>query len=343
VGEIVPQPGTLTFKVVAALTGGTTVEATQDIEVGIRTDDAIVVGWIDPNRVTLPAGADQRVTDIFPSAGPPVPSSLGCNVFVGQLSENSTMPNLMPLTNRDRSYILHWLFKFAGNADPVTVIQGGDFRAPNGSSISSAEVAAFVGTPTNYKLFNRLQIKYLVNATGGFKGAPTILQATTSIGHTENPCGAVLGLAFGILPGQAGPNNGPPATVGPTFVSIRNDGSPDAGAIRAFDTLEGKDLPPGVTPVFWENIGSNVRFDAGGGTAPTLTVQPYPTYYEFHNGMLVTTIPQAASPLGDFVTNPYPFGTVPCTRLGGTTPGGRCGDASLPRAASARIPPYTIP
>jgi len=122
-----------------------------------------------------------------------------------------------------------------------------------------------------------------------------------------------------------------------------NDGSPDSGAIRAFNTLTGKDLPPGSSPVFWENIGTKITFSVANGTAPGLVLQPYPTYYEYRNGTRVSTRPQAASPLGNFAPNPYPFGTVICIGLGGITPGGRCGDASSAAAGSARVPPYTTP
>ena len=77
-----------------------------------------------------------------------------------------------------------------------------------------------------------------------------------------------------------------------------NDGSPDSGAISAFNTLTGKALPPGSSPVFWENIGTKITFSVANGTAPGLVLQPYPTYYEYRNGIRVSTRPQAASPSG---------------------------------------------
>ncbi|NKB24258.1 MAG: hypothetical protein GKR87_07770 [Kiritimatiellae bacterium] len=135
-----------------------------------------------------------------------------------------------------------------------------------------------------------------------------------------------------------GPANGPPSILSssPSRVSLINDGSSDAAGIRVFNTLKGKGLPAGVTPVFWENIGSRIKFIFNGGPTPTVTLQPYPTYFEYRNGRHVITMPQAPTPAAN-------FGTVPCTGLGGVTPGGRCGNASLPPAASARIPAYTLP
>ncbi len=339
-GDISPDPGTLKFKLVVNFADGETSDATKDVEVGIRTDDEITVGWINPAGVTLPAGASPNITSLMPPGGPST-SSLTCNLFILDLSENFTTPNFTTLTPIDRTYVLFWMFKYGSNADPSTTIPGGDFQAPDGKGTDESKVSGFYNTPTNYKLFNRLQLKYRLTGSA-FKGSPTVLKRQTGIGTTENPCGSVLGF-LGLFPGQQGPNNGPPPVIGSDHVSLINDGSPDSGAIRAFNTLTGKDLPPGQSPVFWENIGSQVRFTAGGGTSATVLVQPYPTYYQYRNGQKVNTTPQAATPLGHFYPNPYPFGTVPCLGLGGITPGGRCGYASDPAHPSARVPPFTVP
>jgi Glucodextranase, domain B/Carboxypeptidase regulatory-like domain len=341
VGKIMSSPGTLTFQVAVDFGGGTQAQDSRDVEVGVRSDDTIVVGWINPAGVTIPGGASPAVTGLL--TPPPVPSSLKCNLFVLDLSENFTSPNFITLTPADRSYVLNWLFKFAGNTDPSTVIAGGDFRNSATSFTDDNKVSTFLADPTNFKLFNRFQVKFRVSG-GTFNGSPTVLRQQTGIGTTHNPCGTVLGF-LGLFPGQSGPANGPPQVTSPgnDRVSLINDGSPDSGAIRAFDTLTGKDLPAGTTAVFWENIGTRIGFTASGGPTASVVVQPYPTYYEYHNGTLVKTTPQAATPLGNFLTNPYPFGTVSCLGLGGLTPGGRCGDASSPADSSARVPTFTLP
>jgi hypothetical protein len=336
-----PIAGDITFKVRVTYANGNVECGKFSSEIGIRTDDVTVVGWIDPARVTLPAGPiPVWITSILPPAGPPVPSSFNCNDLIFDLSENDINPNGNTLFPADRSYILHWMFKYAGNTDPTQLIPGGNFRNPADTQLDSGEVAAYVGVSTNYKLFSRLQIRYLAD-TVGFTAAPEILQAMTSLGSTTNPCGAFWP-APGILDSQVGPNNGPPANLGPRTVSMINDGSPDAGAIRAFNTLTGN----GVTPaLFWENIGSSIRFRFDSGTGPAAVVlQPYPTYYVYRNGKLDAVTPQAASPTGNFVTNPYPFGTVPCggVLFPGITPGGRCGDAVSPADLSARTPNYIV-
>jgi Glucodextranase, domain B len=344
VGKVGAPPGTLTFKVVVDFGDGTQAQDTRDVELGVRTDDTIVVGWINPNGVAIPGGASAAVTGLLTSP-PPVPSPLQCNLFILDLSENFTTPNFISLTPIDRSYVLNWMFKFGSNVDPVTIIPGGDFRDPASAATDENKVSNFINTATNFKLYNRFQIKFRVGPGGTFQGGPTILHQDTRIGTTKNPCGSLVFGIIGTFAGQAGPNNGPPPATpaGNSRMSLINDGSPDSGAIRAFNTLTGKDLPPGTTAVFWEDIGTRISFSVGSGSMPTVVLQPYPTYYEFHNGTLVSTRPQAASPLGNFATNPYPFGTVSCLGLGGITPGGRCGYATGAAEPSARVPTFTVP
>jgi hypothetical protein len=337
--------GKHTFKVAVDFVGGGHAEATRDIDVGVRTDDTIVVGWINPDGVTLPTGANSEVTTVF--SAPPVPSSLACNGLVGLLSQNQEplmgpMGNQTPLlmTQTDRTFVLYWLFKYGSSADPATVIPGGDFRSGTFGT-DEDKVRTFRGTPTNYKLFNRLQVKFTLGPGGlGFAGAPIVLHRDVGVGTTENPCGPVAD--FGALfPGQTGPANNLLSVrdVPISHVSLINDASPDANAVEAFNFLVYKLLPA----VFWEDIGSQISFSATGGPVPIVVVQPYPTYYEYHNGIRVQITPQASTPLGNFQTNPYPFGTVPCTRSLTTVPGGRCGEASLPPDPTARTPAYVIP
>jgi hypothetical protein len=80
-------------------------------------------------------------------------------------------------------------------------------------------------------------------------------------------------------------------------VASINDGSPDCDAVKAFNTLTGENVS---NPVFWENIGTKITFWANGGPSPQLVLQPYPTYYEFRNGRLVNTYPQASTPRANF-------------------------------------------
>lgn len=353
VGEIKPVPGTLLFQVVVELTDGRRFRLIQEIEIGIRTDDVIVVGWINPDGVTLPSGAASWVTTAMPPQGPSAVNFISsCNAIIGDLSKNSSRPGVMPasesMTAVDRDYILKWMFKWGSNKNPATKIPGGDFRDAQNTRIDEDEVNNFRDTRTNYKLFNRLQIKYRPFGSG-FREPRVIKGFKTAIGTTENPCHEFVFLGFtivpGLFPGQRGPADNK-VLIDLSRVASINDGSPDDGAVRAFNTLTGKDLPEGQTPVFWEDIGSQIKFKLDGSTSPEVIVQPYPTYFIYKNGRFAPpAIPQALTPLGNFQQDPYPFGKVHCSVLFGifgVTPGGRCGDATNPNS-SARTPDYVKP
>jgi hypothetical protein len=334
-----PIPGKVAFAADVRYVDGTHRCFNFETEIGVRTDDVIVVGWINPAGVGLPVVASEWLVEVMPPDGA-VSSALDCNLYAFRLSENHDTGNDgQVLDDKDRNYTLYWMFKYAGNADPrsPSVVQGGDFRDTSDAHIDEAEVASFKAEKTNYKLFSRLQLKYTT-------GSLDVLKADTGIGETRNPCGPVFGSYPGRFTGQAGHVNGPPVNQFSTRLFLINDGSPDAGAIRAFNTLTGKSVPQGWTPTFWENIGSKITFErTGGSTAPTLVVQPYPTYYVYQNGRFANTFSQAATPKGNFWTNPYPFGTVECWGDGGLTPGGRCGNATSPADTSAQTPTYVLP
>jgi hypothetical protein len=340
VGDIKSQAGELEFKVAVDFKGGGRSEEKRKIEVGIRTDDVILIGWIDSDGVPL-GGAAPRVERDLRREGPPVPSALDCNLFIASISHGSTSIEGNNLTLLDREYILNWMFKYAPNPNPFTVIPGGDFR--EGDRISYDKVSQFADSVTFYKLWNHFQIKFRADGRG-FKEAPTILRAEVRIGHTKNPCGSVAGF-LGIFPGQAGPANGLHFS-DYHHASLINDGSPDAGAVSAFNVLMSKELPQTVPPVFWEDIGSKIEFWFDRGTSPVIVAQPYPTYFEYRNGRLVNQVQQAPVPRANFRQNAYPFGTVLCWHSKVTldfTPGGRCGDATLPADPTARIPLYVRP
>ena len=398
---IAPLPsglfGTVTFTATVFLTNGGQAAANIVIQIGIRSDDITVVGWINPLGVPpiVATGVNGLVTVAMPSPTTvPLgfPTNLLCNGIVGELSDGIPatvttflgMPIPVSLSNVDLNYILLWLFTYGSNSDPGVVLPAlgvtgrADFFDPATNFTSSAQVAAYLSSLESYKLFNRLQVKFLTNGTS-FLAFPTVLQQAVGVGTTTNPCGpatvpplivSVVPPIFtppvtvpALFPGQIGPKNGPPAIVvvnaaNPSGIRISqiNDGSPDAGAIRAFDEISFIVTPPDT--VYWENIGSQITFSPGGPTG-SIVQQPYPTYNIYVNGVLTAIRPQAASPFGNFQAAPYPFGTVPCpfgtivslpgspffAPILGTIPGGRCGDASSPPDPTVRTPPpiYTVP
>lgn len=346
VGRLLTVPGKITFTAHVRFNNGSTYTAHREVNVGIRTDDIIIVGWINPSGVPMPGtgGVDTYITQIMPPSGSP--AELGrpsqCNFFVANLSRNITSrADNSTITPADRNYVLHWMFKYGGNRDPSDVIPGGSFRDASGRYTDRQKVSAFLADATNYKLFNRLQMKFHLTASG-FTNIKIVQHSPGSIGTTKNPCGTLLGIdSTAYFSGQRGPYNRS-MRIRPTEVSVINEGSPDAAATRAFNTLMGKDLPAGQTPLFWESIGSAISFkytpSGDGLVTPHVYVQAYPTYYVYKNGRPFTTHRQAPSPKDHFYRNPYPFGTKHCNLVTGTTPGGRCGDAQSEPEPDARVP-----
>lgn len=336
VGDIKPTPGRLTFKCQARLKNGQTINASKDVEVGIRTDDVIVIAWIDPKQTTLnTAGVGKWIIDILPPSGPSnfnlITQGL-CFRVADVLSENYTNPignHMMPL---DREYIMRWGAVYAANSVPPS-----DFL-DSGGLMDERRLLSFRGNRSNYKLLSRFQIKYRVK-NGKFTEQPIVRNILATTGVTPNACKATEI----PLSGQAGPSN---TDKQPLVLSDRayiiNDGSPNAKELRALNTLTGKDLPANTVPRFWENIGSRITFSVSDGSAPKIITQPYPTYFVYRNGRLSRSDscaqPHTLNP--NLQTNPYPSGTVHCSCPGGITPGGRCGDASSSPSPGARKPDY---
>ena len=240
-----------------------------------------------------------------------------------------------PLNWAERTYLLDWLFKFSANTSPTTILKG-DLRNVAGTAIDYTKVAAFVGTSTNYKLYNRLQIRYVPGPNGNFAGAPVVLQQATSIGTTASPLTLPPPLPA-FFPGQKGPANSAAASVvHNNRVSSIVDGSPDKDGVEVFNTLT-KFI--GTTPVYWGDIGDKITFHSAGTlgyyTDPDFTPADYPSFYVYLNGRLDIRYysRQAATPLAHFVKNPYPWGP------GG---GSDLAQAGLPPPA-APSPLYTAP
>src|SRR6266581_8267292 len=131
------------------LPDGKTSSVTKNFEVGIRTDDTLVIGWIDAKLVPLSVeGVNRTILSRFPPNGV-VPNNKDVSLF--KIATLSGFFKPIPgsfMEDADRTYLLNWLFKFAPNP-------------PSPASFADeAAVYAFTRNGHNYKLFNRFQIKY---------------------------------------------------------------------------------------------------------------------------------------------------------------------------------------
>ena len=149
-------------------TSGAVSTGSYSIEVGIRTDDEILVGWINRDGVTLPTEVEEWVMELFPRSGTMHTAMiLETLLFLGQLSQFFEHPHLLTdppgwqyFSDTDRHYILNWLFKYADNPTPRSDFLG------NGI-IDYKEVAAFRTDRHKYKLFNHYQVKFVTTRHGG--------------------------------------------------------------------------------------------------------------------------------------------------------------------------------
>lgn len=299
------KPGRYKVRVTFTLTGGAQGYAEYDQEVGVRAKDVVVVGWIDKENVPLdPTGVNSEVLIYFPQSG--IISNLAQTIRTGaylyQISLGRTtrpgLSSVVPpsLNSSEKIYILNWMFKYAPNNPP-----------PRSFSDDNA-LDSYRKTRTNYKLYNRLEIKYLVSGSQ-FSTGPQRLRQDKDVGVTIDP---ILGRK---LEGRTGPADGRTRITGNDTYHHINDGTPEARAVSAFNVL--------MDPLKWNNIGSKlaqgVPLLAEGNTKN----QMYPTYWiynRFRDGgfyLIEEPRPQAPNPSDNFTpesssySNEHPTGSAP--------------------------------
>lgn len=151
-------PGTVTFACLVRAPNAPPTIKTLTVEVGIRTDDTVLIGWIDTTGVPLQSGAaavaagidPEILADFAPGLGTGLPGTDPSYPFelyqrgraagdIAELARNDD--RFIPLLNMprlytpiERDYILNWLFKYAFNPDPTPVLQNlhtRDYTNPN--------------------------------------------------------------------------------------------------------------------------------------------------------------------------------------------------------------------
>ena len=87
-------------------------------------------------------------------------------------------------------------------------------------------------------------------------------------------------------------------------VFMVNDGTPDAPAVSAFNTL--------AFPIRWSHIGSRIEMGIQSGTSSAVVTQVYPTYLIYANRARVEPVRlQAPEPIANFSVDPNPPGPAP--------------------------------
>jgi hypothetical protein len=222
---IQPVTGLQTFACLVQAPGALPIVKTLTIEVGIRTDDVLMVGWIDGNGVPISTtGVDWPIVLDMPVGGglPLNPLAAARIVALAQnndyLDYASTLP-LLIYSQLDKDYILDWMFKYAPNPDPSIVLknlQTPDWTIPFASwplptwnntnpipvntsndftcyagYMDYLKYQAYLADRHHFKLLNHFQVKYRAKLANPaqFNGAPILLQDEALIGQTVNPTG----------------------------------------------------------------------------------------------------------------------------------------------------------
>jgi hypothetical protein len=152
--------------------------------------DVTIVGWIDGNAITLPAGESLSLRLDFPESGSNVAAFAGCelqllfltNNALGDVSNNAT----------DKAYALSWLLKYSGNHNPGTTISPNTYYTGSGQ----------------YRLFNDQQLNFhnmeLVGASPDPCGGQVFTVAGESSQYNQKLGTSPSGYSYALAEGRVG-------------------------------------------------------------------------------------------------------------------------------------------
>jgi hypothetical protein len=211
------KPGTYKIRCSIAKNGATTpLEFEQ--RVGVRTDDVVVVGWIDPAPIVLTtAGVQAPLLSVLPVGGFSLSDGDNAKLKAGllikhisevgvgsafQVDEPWYAPPIIDgvdfaaFSAADKTYALRWMFKHGSNPapDPDFSVSASSLTGITGLTtiMSQTELDAFAvkTDKTHYKLLNHYQVKFLTAPDGKFDpGSVTIPtnKKQAEIGNTKDP------------------------------------------------------------------------------------------------------------------------------------------------------------
>jgi len=279
--------------------GGTTAEVTKEQTVWQRTDDVLVVGYIDEAFAPVPGGANARPIRNDVDGDVEAPYTMG--EFLSPLRRGAFFINLGSGGYRTpfepdvaRRYLNRFVLQETANVDPPSHFQR---QLSNGVFVyDEAEINDFFSEDTNYRAINRLQAEYLLDESGDIVQGPEIITKSiyrTNIGDTPH-------LAWS-MPAALDPTGAP--EVHPGSGVINTDGS----TYDFHHVTHSIGVPQGFAQYASGRVGSEGQYMNGlinGGGTPwiygliefegdaygpehsDIVRQIFPTYWVYINGAL---------------------------------------------------------
>jgi uncharacterized Zn-binding protein involved in type VI secretion len=233
--------------------------------------DVVVVAWINPDDVALSSvDVDASLIELFPEDG----KSFGMHTLdIGTFDTLSYLDSLsggidrLPysaswdsparyLTRTERTYVLHWMFKYGGNR-----------LAPPEVFANEDELEQFVEDPTRYKLLNRLTVVFFGNVVVDCK-------KNVRIGTTLLPLKTFPVLGANKMPGEPVSGNDE-IDISAGRIRLTNLGNPDRRSVGVFNTLM-RDIERK-----WFPIGSSIFQSTSDINDDVVATENYPTYYVY--------------------------------------------------------------
>jgi hypothetical protein len=316
------KPGKYKIKCTISSGSSTSSTAEFDQEVGVRTDDVLVIGWIDPKQMPLStSGVQGALVQTLPDGGLSTSDSdtakldaalllkhfvdygVNSGFNVGLPAGISTFRHYNAFSPTDKTYALNWMFKYGGNKpEPPS-----NFTDANGF-FSQQKVDDFANTHdhTLYKLLNHYQVRYLVSQDHKFKPDSLVHRKKQAlIGHTKDPTrlyeisGIIdmfiqAGASFegypsnGAFPGMPRANNTGSPVVSDTTSRFSNEGTPDQKGLDAEKKLTGQDQGYIWSTITFFSDPQHYSETTSPSTDQSLTRDPKPT--EFYQGRINTQV-----------------------------------------------------
>jgi hypothetical protein len=284
------------------LSGGATVKVTKEQAVWQRTDDVLVVAYIDENIPVVSGGASAH-----PILSDDNSSQFDMNqhlapenraFFFGQVSYTNVYKTPFE-PDLARRYLNRFLLTETSNQQPPT-----DFRIQlsNGLFVyDEAEINSFFSSNTNYRAFNRIQAEYLLDEAGDIVQGPEIITKNayrTNIGDVPD---------FPAVPDPSSfrtpedhPDTGTINTDGSTydfFHTTHSIGVPQGFAQYASGRLgsTGQSMNWKINDIEVPWIYGLIEFkgDVYGPGYSDIIRQIFPTYWIYVNGERVNNFPQS--------------------------------------------------